>query len=91
LNKLKFLSNKQAVNAICLGSLCSVSYLAVYFARNIFGAVTPKMLEQGFTENFIGNASFIYLMCYGVGQLINGRLGDKVKARYMIMSNRVAM
>jgi len=84
LNKLKFLSNKQAVNAICLGSLCSVSYLAVYFARNIFGAVTPKMLEQGFTENFIGNASFIYLMCYGVGQLINGRLGDKVKARYMI-------
>ncbi len=84
MRKTNFLKNQSVVNAICIGSLCSVSYLAVYFARNIFGAVSPKMIEDGFPESFIGNASFVYLLCYGIGQLINGRIGDKVKARYMI-------
>lgn len=84
MRKPAILNNQSAVNAICIGGLCSVSYLAVYFARNIFGAVSPKMIEDGFTENFIGNASLVYMLCYGVGQLINGRIGDKVKARYMI-------
>ena len=31
----------EAKKAIYIGTLCSVSYLAVYFARNILGAVTP--------------------------------------------------
>ena len=72
-------------NAIMIGGLCSISYLAVYFARNILGAATPQMLEQGvFTTEFIGTISSVYFVCYAVGQLINGAIGDKVKARYMI-------
>ena len=47
-------------NAIMIGGLCSISYLAVYFARNILGAVTPQMLEQGvFTTEFIGTISSV--------------------------------
>ena len=84
MKKPEFLKNQSVVNAICIGSLCSVSYLAVYFAKNIFSAVSPKMLAGGFNEDFIGTASFVYLICYALGQLINGRLGDKVKSRYMI-------
>ena len=38
-----------AKKAIMIGSLCSVSYLAVYIARNILGAVTPQMVEQGYS------------------------------------------
>lgn len=34
------------INAICIGSLCSMAYLAVYFARNILGAVTPQMIKN---------------------------------------------
>ncbi len=84
MRKPEFIKNQSVVNAICIGSLCSVSYLAVYFAKNIFSAVSPKMLENGFDENFIGTASFVYLICYALGQLINGRIGDKVKSRNMI-------
>ncbi|MBQ9131415.1 MAG: MFS transporter [Clostridia bacterium] len=74
-----------AKKAITLGLLCSVSYLAVYVARNVLGAVTPKMVEGGvFTEEHIGQISSIYFMCYAFGQLINGAIGDKIKARYMI-------
>ena len=78
-------SNKKAMSAIYLGTLCSVSYLAVYFARNMLSAVTPQMIDSaGFTEPFIGKLSSMYFVCYAIGQLINGFIGDKIKAKYMI-------
>ena len=77
------ISNK-AKNAILLGALCSISYLAVYIARNVLSAVTPQMIENGFSEVYIGKLSSVYFVVYAVGQLINGIIGDKIKARYMI-------
>ena len=50
---------QSAKNAIFLGTLCSVAYFGVYIARNILGAVTPKMIENGFSEDFIGSLSEI--------------------------------
>ena len=78
------LSN-DAKNAVMIGTLCSVSYLAVYFARNILSAVTPQMVEGGkFTVEYIGVVSSLYFIFYAIGQLINGMIGDKIKAKYMI-------
>lgn len=75
----------QAKNAIFIGSLCSVSYLAVYIARNVLSAVTPQLTEGGtYTEEFIGTMSSLFFITYGIGQLINGIIGDKIKAKYMI-------
>lgn len=79
-----FLKNKKVMNAIYIGCLCSISYLAVYFARNILGAVTPQMLEGGYPAEYIGRVSSVYFVFYAFGQLINGAVGDKIKARYMI-------
>ena len=82
---MAWIKNKNARTAICIGSLCSVSYLAVYVARNILGAVSPQMIaEGGFTTEYIGTVSSVYFVCYAVGQLINGAVGDKIKARWMI-------
>lgn len=79
------IQNKSVRNAIYVGTLCSVSYLAVYVARNILGAVSPQMIaEGGFTTEYIGRVSSVYFICYAVGQLINGAIGDKIKARWMI-------
>ena len=75
----------KARNAIMLGSLCSISYFAVYIARNLLGAVTPQIIEKGiFDEVTIGTMSSLYFIAYAVGQLINGMIGDKIKAKYMI-------
>lgn len=74
----------KAKKAIMIGSLCSVSYFAVYIARNILGAVTPQMVEEGYAEAFIGRISSLYFVTYAFGQLINGAIGDKIKAKYMI-------
>lgn len=72
-------------NAVIIGSLCSISYLGVYFARNILGAVTPQIVNSGvYSESYIGTVSSLYFIFYAVGQLINGLIGDKINARIMI-------
>ena len=76
---------KDAKNAVMIGGLCSASYLAVYFARNILSAVTPQIVESGdATVEYIGVVSSLYFIFYAVGQLINGIIGDRIKAKYMI-------
>ena len=75
---------QDVINAVLIGTLCSVSYLAVYFTRNVLGAVTPQMIDGGVEREFIGLLSSVYFISYAIGQLINGIAGDKVKARYMI-------
>lgn len=82
---MKFKISPAAKKAIMLGSMCSVSYLAVYIARNILGAVSPQMEATGaFTKEGIGLLSSIYFTCYACGQLINGMIGEKIKSKYMI-------
>lgn len=77
--------SQNARRALMIGTLCSLSYLAVYVARNILSAVTPQIVESGaYTDAFIGEISFLYFMCYAIGQLINGAIGDKIHAKYMI-------
>jgi sugar phosphate permease len=73
-----------AKRAIKIGSMCFMAYLAVYLARNILSAVTPAMQAQGFTKDAIGLASSIYFYTYAIGQLINGAIGDRIKAKYMM-------
>lgn len=76
--------SKNVKNAIMIGALCSVSYFAVYIARNILSAVTPQMVELGYSEEYIGSISSLYFVFYAVGQLINGAIGEKIKAKWMI-------
>lgn len=74
-----------AWKAVAIGGLCSVAYLAVYVAKNILSAATPQITAAGaFTVERIGALSSIYYTCYAIGQLINGYIGDKIKAKYMI-------
>ena len=80
----KFFENKKAVHAVYIGFLCSISYLAVYFARNILSTCSPQMIEGGYTKAYIGEVVAVYNIFYAVGQLVNGVIGDRVKARYMI-------
>ena len=77
--------NPAAKKAILIGAMCAISYFAVYIARNILSAVSPSLLEGGFFQKEeIGSLSSAYFIAYAVGQLINGAIGDKIKAKYMI-------
>lgn len=76
--------SQKAREAVLLGVLCSTSYLAVYIARNVLGAVTPKMTADGYSLTLIGEITAAYLLAYALGQLINGAVGNRVKAKYMM-------
>lgn len=77
--------SKAAKKAILIGTMCSLSYLAVYFAKNILGPSVPGMVEMGdFTRETTTNMASIYFIVYALGQLINGTIGNYVPAKYMI-------
>lgn len=81
----RFSLSPAARKAILIGCMCSISYLAVYVARNILGAVSPQMIAGGsFTTESIGTLSSLYFITYATGQLINGSIGDRIPAKYMI-------
>ena len=77
--------SKKAKDALTLGTLCCVAYLAVYVARNVLSTVSPQMTKEGiFDKEFVGTLSSVFFIAYAVGQLINGFIGDHIKARYMM-------
>ena len=77
--------NEKVKNAIMIGTLCALSYLGVYIARNMLGAVTPQMVASGaYTNEYIGTVSSLFFIAYAVGQLINGMIGQKIKPKYML-------
>ena len=68
-----------------LGAMCFIAYLSVYFLRGIFGAVSPQMESEGiFSPNQIGLFGSIFFISYALGQLLNGIIGDHIKAKYMM-------
>ena len=66
--------SKSVKNAIKLGSLCTISYFAVYVARNVLSAITPALLLLGYTEN--------YIKVYALGQLKEGKYKVKLVKPY---------
>ena len=76
--------SKQAKLALVLGFVCSFAYMNVYFVRSVLSIVTPDMLDSGYSTEYIGLVSTVFMITYGVGQLFNGVIGDKIKAKYMI-------
>lgn len=67
-------------------ALCSIVYFTSYFARKDFAAVTVGILNSGAIDKtvagLIGTAMFVM---YGIGQLISGYLGDRVKPKTLIL------
>lgn len=76
--------SQKAKNAIYLGIVCSILYGVVYVARNVLGAEAPQMISEGFSSDYIGKISSAFFFFYAVGQLVNGILGDWIKAKYML-------
>lgn len=76
--------NKSSVYRI-LFPLCWVAYFAAYLGRlNYSAAIAEIVASEGFTNSACGLVSTGFFVCYGVGQLFSGVLGDKVSTKWMI-------
>lgn len=68
-----------------LTMLCWFSYMINYLARYSFSTSMSGMVEDGiFTIVFAGAIGTAFLAAYGIGQLVNGLIGDRVHPQYMI-------
>lgn len=76
--------SQSARHAIYIGTLCSVAYFAVYIARNILSAVTPQMVEFGYTEEYIGSVSsatgFLDFLSYSAAAAANKLFSGAIDA-----------
>ena len=82
---MKIFKNNDVKHAIFLGFMCTISYLGCYFARNVLSVVSPQMIETGtFDVELIGALSTGYMFTYAAGQLLNGRIGDLFKVKYLV-------
>ena len=81
----KIFKNQSAKHACYIGALSAASYLACYFCKNILSVVSPHIVETSdITVAFIGTLSTFNMIFYAIGQLVNGIIGDKVKAKYLV-------
>ena len=72
-------------NAVLIGLMSCTAYSACYTGRNILSAAMPQLAENKvFTQSSLGSMASALLLFYGLGQLINGFIGNRISAKYMV-------
>ena len=65
---------------------CWFTYLTAYLCRvNFSSAMTALEMEKGFTAEKLGLIGAVYYGIYACGQLVNGYIGDRVRANRFIL------
>ena len=68
-----------------------IVYAASYFIRTCYAASIVSISEEGiFNKGEIGLIGTAFFICYGVGQLISGLIGDKINPFIMIICGSMA-
>jgi Sugar phosphate permease len=72
-------------NAFMIGIPCFLAYSGCYMGRNILSTMLPQMIAGGvYSRESLAAMGSAFFITYGAGQLINGLLGNKVSAKYMV-------
>lgn len=67
--------------------LCWMAYFTAYLGRlNYSAAIAEIVVAENFSNSACGLVSTGFFVCYGVGQLFSGVLGDHVSTKWMIFS-----
>ncbi|WP_320129419.1 MFS transporter [uncultured Sphaerochaeta sp.] len=65
--------------------LCWLVYFTSYIGRLDFPSVMAQLIQLGkLTASQAGTINMAYFFAYGMGQILNGFLGDRLKAKHMI-------
>ncbi len=67
--------------------LCFLAYSATYICRLNYSSIIPELTSLGImSESKIASVSSAFFVCYGLGQIVSGIIGDKINTRYMIFA-----
>lgn len=76
----RFLRN----NYIKLGIACFLCYMGCYTGKTILSAISPYLQTNNiFNADQIGSMGFALFVAYGIGQLVNGALGDLISPKLL--------
>ncbi|MEA5069603.1 MAG: MFS transporter [Christensenellaceae bacterium] len=65
---------------------CWLMYTIVYLLRNNLSVALPYIeAEYGISRASLGFMSSVFLWVYGLGQLVNGYIGDRISAKYFML------
>ncbi|MDD4125881.1 MAG: MFS transporter [Eubacteriales bacterium] len=79
------MKDKTKSSPYALFALCWLAYSTSYITKLCYSISMYEMAGRGlFTLAFGGAIGTGFLACYGCGQLVNGRLGDKINPKYMV-------
>lgn len=79
--------NKKALSTwqIRIFVLCWLAYACIYLGRLNLSISLPKIGEElSITKTQLGMIGSVFFWVYGIGQLINGYIGDKVSGRLIV-------
>lgn len=78
-------NRSETKKAALIGISCFFAYAGCYWERNILSSMLPHLIESGvYSRESLGQIGSAFLVTYGVGQLINGYIGDRISAKYMV-------
>ena len=67
--------------------LCWISYVFTYLGRLNYAACLVEIVaEEGWSKSQAGLIATGFFLCYGLGQLVNGYIGDKLSPKVMVFS-----
>ncbi len=79
--------NSLIKNAALLGISCFLAYAACYMGRNILSTMLPQMISNNiYGRDSLATMGSAFFITYGLGQLINGFMGNKISAKYMVFT-----
>lgn len=69
-----------------LTAICSMVYFASYFTRKDLSAATAGLIAAGFLDKTdAGRLGTVLFICYGIGQIFSGALGDRFDPKKLIL------
>jgi OPA family glycerol-3-phosphate transporter-like MFS transporter len=67
------------IRATVLFAVCFFAYMTSYIGRNTFAALLTSMSGEGIIErDLAGTVATAYMLAYGIGQIVFGRLSQRV-------------
>ncbi len=71
--------------ASIIGLSCFLAYGGCYIGRNILSSMLPQMIANNiYSRESLATMGSAFFITYGMGQLINGFIGNKISAKYMV-------
>lgn len=78
-------------NAAAIGVSCFLAYAGCYMGKNILSSMLPQMIGSGvYSRDSLAAMGSAFFVTYGTGQLVNGFVGDRVSAKYMVSAGLLA-